>query len=171
MLDNGRILYAPDSIPDYDVGTVATYVCNRNFVLEGNVTQLCVGLNYPAIWDKETESHSCTQTGFQDVLVISTTVGAVALLLLLLAIILAITVVFVRRKSKRASDSNKRTHVTLDPVDPVYEDPDLFLDNPPISPGRNIPIGENKAYDTELKMVENSAYSKNTFDVSEYYEI
>ena len=166
MLDNGRILYAPDSIPDYDVGTVATYVCDRNFDLEGNVTQLCVGLNYSAIWDKETESHSCTQTGFQDVLVISTTVGAVALLLLLLAIILAITVVFIRRKSKRASDSNKRPHVT---VEPVYEDPDLFLDNPPILPGRNIPIGENKAYVTELKMVENSAYSKNTFDVSEYY--
>ena len=33
-IPNGFITYAPDTTPDYDLGTVATYACNPGFVLD-----------------------------------------------------------------------------------------------------------------------------------------
>ena len=33
-ISNGFITYAPDTTPDYDFGTVATYACEAGFVLD-----------------------------------------------------------------------------------------------------------------------------------------
>ncbi len=45
-IENGMITYSPDLTPDYDIGTVATYVCNAGFVLdlttEGSEIRTCV---------------------------------------------------------------------------------------------------------------------------------
>ncbi len=38
---NGVISYFPDNIPDYDVGTTATYMCEDGFSLSGDVTRDC----------------------------------------------------------------------------------------------------------------------------------
>ncbi len=44
-ITNGVITYAPDTIPNYDLGTVATYECNSGFVLDlslgGSMTRTC----------------------------------------------------------------------------------------------------------------------------------
>ncbi len=48
------ITYSPDLTPDYDIGTVATYVCNAGFVLdlttEGSETRTCVALQ---VWNDQ----------------------------------------------------------------------------------------------------------------------
>ena len=45
-IPNGFITYAPDTTPDYDLGTVATYACDTEFVLDlslgGSETRNCV---------------------------------------------------------------------------------------------------------------------------------
>ncbi len=45
-IPNGFITYAPDTTPDYDLNTVATYACDPGFVLDlslgGSVTRTCV---------------------------------------------------------------------------------------------------------------------------------
>ncbi len=42
----GSITYAPETTPDYDLGTVATYTCDAGFVLDlslgGSVMRTCV---------------------------------------------------------------------------------------------------------------------------------
>ena len=35
------ITYAPDTTPDYSVGTIATYVCDDGFNLVGDMTRVC----------------------------------------------------------------------------------------------------------------------------------
>ena len=35
------ITYAPDTTPDYSVGTIATYVCDEGFSLVGAMTRVC----------------------------------------------------------------------------------------------------------------------------------
>ena len=39
---NGFIIYAPDDMADFDIGTVATYECNPGFNLIGDITRDCV---------------------------------------------------------------------------------------------------------------------------------
>ena len=42
---NGAITYAPDSVPNYSLGTTATYSCNAGFSLDlsaGSDTRTCV---------------------------------------------------------------------------------------------------------------------------------
>ena len=43
---NGDITYAPDMVPNYELGTVATYSCDAGFVLDfslgGTMTRTCV---------------------------------------------------------------------------------------------------------------------------------
>ena len=39
---NGFITYAGDVVPDFDIGTVATYECNSGFVVVGVMTRNCV---------------------------------------------------------------------------------------------------------------------------------
>ncbi len=45
-IPNGLITYAPDTTPDYDLGTVATYDCNAGFALDlslgGSEVRTCV---------------------------------------------------------------------------------------------------------------------------------
>ena len=41
VIANGMIAYGPDTTPDYDVGTVATYVCDKGFNLFGAMTRVC----------------------------------------------------------------------------------------------------------------------------------
>ena len=38
---NGSIIYAPDNMADYDIGTIATYDCDPGFVLFGNMERTC----------------------------------------------------------------------------------------------------------------------------------
>ena len=41
-LENGMIVYAPDSTgPEYDLNTVATYICDEGFELVGDETRTC----------------------------------------------------------------------------------------------------------------------------------
>ena len=43
-IDNGFIRYAPDTIPNYALGTVATYSCNAGYGLDfsvGSRTRTC----------------------------------------------------------------------------------------------------------------------------------
>ena len=40
-MDNAIITYGRDTTPDFDVGTVATYVCQPGFRLVGVTTRLC----------------------------------------------------------------------------------------------------------------------------------
>ncbi len=46
QVTNGMITYAPDTIPNYDLGTVATYACNEGFRLDitqgGSETRTCI---------------------------------------------------------------------------------------------------------------------------------
>ena len=42
---NGFIIYAPDNVSLYDIGTVATYECNPGFLLVGDMTRDCVGID------------------------------------------------------------------------------------------------------------------------------
>ena len=42
---NGFIIYAPDDVALYDIGTVATYECNPGFILVGDMTRDCVGVD------------------------------------------------------------------------------------------------------------------------------
>ena len=45
MIANGVITYAPDSVPNYSLGTTATYSCNTGFSLDlsaGCETRTCV---------------------------------------------------------------------------------------------------------------------------------
>ena len=57
---NGFITYAPDTTPDYDLDTVATYDCDAGFVLElslgGSETRACVdddGLDAIGVFDRQ----------------------------------------------------------------------------------------------------------------------
>ena len=38
---NGSITYAPDNVSDFEIGTVATYVCDPGFILVGDMTRVC----------------------------------------------------------------------------------------------------------------------------------
>ena len=41
-LENGMIVYAPDSTgPQYDLNTVATYICDEGFELVGDENRTC----------------------------------------------------------------------------------------------------------------------------------
>ncbi len=40
-IDNGRVQYSPDFIPDFNVGTEATYTCNFGFRLIGQMVLEC----------------------------------------------------------------------------------------------------------------------------------
>ena len=41
LINNGMITYGPDTVPDYSVGTRATYVCDEGFNLVGNMVRDC----------------------------------------------------------------------------------------------------------------------------------
>ena len=38
---NGMITYGPDTVPDYSVGTIATYMCDDGFNLGENMVRVC----------------------------------------------------------------------------------------------------------------------------------
>ena len=46
LIDNGMIIYSPDDTANYELGTVATYVCSSGFRLDfsqgGSETRTCV---------------------------------------------------------------------------------------------------------------------------------
>ena len=152
MPENGRILYAPDTTPDYDVGTLATYVCDSGYTLVGSYTQVCVFERSVSKWNRETEPPPCLQT---NLLVISATLGTITFIILLI-IIIVIVIIFVRRKSKHLSEEQE-THIE---GEHIYDDPDMFRFCQPALPDRNLSMGENKAYEKTLEMIENKAYSK-----------
>ncbi|XP_064386632.1 sushi, von Willebrand factor type A, EGF and pentraxin domain-containing protein 1-like [Halichondria panicea] len=59
-ITNGVVIYAPDTTPDYDLGTVATYACNAGFVLYlslgGCEIRICVddnGLDAVGVFDRQ----------------------------------------------------------------------------------------------------------------------
>ncbi|XP_064387691.1 uncharacterized protein LOC135335916 [Halichondria panicea] len=56
-IDNGRVQYSPDFIPDFNVGTEATYTCNFGFRLIGQMVLECEGnglwSNVPPICEGE----------------------------------------------------------------------------------------------------------------------
>ena len=41
-INNGFVTYAPDTTPNYDLGTVATYTCNNGSSMTGSETRTCV---------------------------------------------------------------------------------------------------------------------------------
>ena len=41
-IDNGVITYSPDTVADFDQGTVATYTCNQGFNLQGESQKTCL---------------------------------------------------------------------------------------------------------------------------------
>ncbi len=52
-ITNGMISYSPDDIPDYDLGTEATYTCEAGFYLEGNEVRVCMdddGMDIIGAW-------------------------------------------------------------------------------------------------------------------------
>lgn len=51
---NGSITYAPDSKPNYDVNTTATYACSPGYLLIGSKTRICVINNMgEGTWNNE----------------------------------------------------------------------------------------------------------------------
>ena len=81
MPANGTISYSPDSLPDYDLGTVATLLCNPGFGLERNRTRTCVTLGNVSEWDRNKESRICTPNSTNNAgLVVGTCVGAVTVI-------------------------------------------------------------------------------------------
>ena len=40
-IDNGFITYSPDTVANFDQGTVATYMCNQGFNLQGDRERVC----------------------------------------------------------------------------------------------------------------------------------
>ena len=143
MPANGTISYSPDSLPDYDLGTVATYLCNPGFSLGGNGTTTCVTLGIVSEWDRNNESRICTPNPPNNVgLVVGTCVGAVIVVLLMILIVFTLlTIIQVRRKV--GNDSGEHT----------YEDPDENYNN---QPNRNICV--NESYNRVFEMTENEAY-------------
>ena len=142
MPANGTISYSPDSLPDYDLGTVATYLCNPGFSLEGNGTRTCVTLGNVSEWDRNNESWICTPLPSIVGLVVGTCVGAVIVVLLMILIVFTLfTIIQVRRKV--GNDSGEHT----------YEDPDENYNN---QPNRNICV--NESYNRVFGMTENEAY-------------
>ena len=58
-ISNGMISYSPDVIPDYDLGTEATYTCEAGFYLEGNEVRVCMdddGMDAIGVWSGREES-------------------------------------------------------------------------------------------------------------------
>ncbi len=56
-IPNGFITYAPDTTPDYDLGTVAIYACDTGFVLDlslgGSEMRTCVDDNGLDAFDRQ----------------------------------------------------------------------------------------------------------------------
>ena len=146
MPANGTISYSPDSLPDYDLGTVATYHCNPGFVLEGNATRTCVTRGNVSDWDSDKESWICTPNPPNNAgLVVGTCVGAVIVVILMILIVFTLfPIIQVRRKV--GNDSGEHT----------YEDPDENNTNQPSLLNRNICV--NESYNIVFEMTENEAY-------------
>ena len=56
------ISYSPDGIPDYDLGTEATYTCEAGFYLEGNEVRVCMdddGMDAIGVWSGQEPSCVC----------------------------------------------------------------------------------------------------------------
>ena len=49
-LTNGVITYATDSIPDFEIGTVATHSCDPGFGLVGDMTRTCMNAGLFGVW-------------------------------------------------------------------------------------------------------------------------
>ena len=50
-IPNGVITFSPDSTPDYDLYTTATYSCNQNYTLSGNGLLTCINAFGSGTWD------------------------------------------------------------------------------------------------------------------------
>ena len=42
IIANGAVIYAPDNVPQFDIGTVATHSCNPDFGLVGEIARTCL---------------------------------------------------------------------------------------------------------------------------------
>ena len=52
MINNGMVVYSPDSTAPYDYGTTATYSCNEGFFLQGSSVRTCgEGLGTSGLFD------------------------------------------------------------------------------------------------------------------------
>ena len=145
-------MYAPDSIPNYDLGIEATYVCDPGFSLEGNLTSTCLLLGSISMWDIPIEEGSQNNTG----LILSISLVAVVILLLILIAITLFTIIIIRRKLKH----ERMTVLHLDHGH-NYEDPEQLCYARPPLPCGNIHVEDNQAYEKTLKfeMDENKAYT------------
>ncbi len=58
-ITNGMISYSPDDIPDYNLGTEATYTCEAGFYLEGSEVRVCMdddGMDTIGVWSGQQAS-------------------------------------------------------------------------------------------------------------------
>ena len=53
IIDNGEITYSPQTTPQYDLNTVATYSCNSGYYLVGSMTRICAE-DLGGTWSNET---------------------------------------------------------------------------------------------------------------------
>ena len=65
-ITNGVVIYAPNTTPNYDLGTVATYACNTGFVLDLSLgvseMRTCVddnGLDAIGVFDRQAPRCIC----------------------------------------------------------------------------------------------------------------
>ena len=117
------------------------------------------------MWDKENETHVCAIiSGSQEPIVIGAALGAVVLLLLIAIVIVIVVIVItvIRRRAKHAAEEPRNYIVG----DHVYDDPNLILFSKPALPVRNIPVGENQAYERTFDMTENSLYNQKATSMS-----
>lgn len=64
QIENGTITYAPDEMPDFDLGTKAVYQCDVDFSLDliGNMTRECVeGEDGEGVFDGEEPICRCKE--------------------------------------------------------------------------------------------------------------
>ena len=155
LITNGRVSYAPDMNADFNLGTVATYICNSGFELTGNASRTCVNTSHTtAEWDRETEFRKCVDSGSVTAIATGSTLGAIVLVLFSM-IVITIVILIVLRKRKVSSDDQD-----LYVDGHIYDDPNLLHFKRPSLPCRNVTTEDNQAYIKTFEMTDNNAYGR-----------